>query len=153
MKFLKWVMIVVIAIPVLFVVRAFIHTTVVGPEGWAMDNTENRLKAKMKDPESMVIRSSFIVKVNNPNDKTTTISICGIVDGKNGFGGYTGGTRFMSRSVSDEKFNTFDTHEVEMDNPDDKRTAESVHMLSPFENVYWNPNCVDAEHPALTVAK
>jgi len=111
------------------------------------------LKAKMKDPESMVIRSSFIVRINNPSDKTTTISICGIVDGKNGFGGYTGGTRFMSRSVLDDKLNTFDTHEVEMDNTEDKRAAESVHSLSPFEDIYWNPSCVDAEHPALSAQK
>jgi|GEM_PF-6026974 len=116
-----------------------------------MNNTESRLKAKMKDPESMVIRSFFIVKVNNPSEKTTTIAICGIVDGKNGFGGYTGGTRFMSRSV--DRTDTFDTYEVEMEKPNEKRTSESVHMLSSFESVYWNPACVDTEHPALTIAK
>ena len=64
-----------------------------------MDNTEKRLKVKMKDPESMVIRTSFIVRINNQSKKSTIISICGIVDGKNGFDGYTGDTRFMSRSV------------------------------------------------------
>lgn len=152
MKFLKWVVIVLVAVPVLIVVIAFIRNKTVGPKGWAMDNTEIRLKEIMKDPDSMVIRSFFIVNVNDPSNEKTTISICGFVDGKNGFGGYTGGTRFMSRSVSYNSRNVFDTREVKIEDPNDKQIAEKVHMLSAFEKVYWNPNCVDSEHPALTVA-
>ncbi len=73
--------------------------------------------------------------------------------GETSYGGYSGGNRFMSKSVSNNNLDTFDTYEVEMDNQDDKRTADSVHVLSPFENVYWNPSCVDKEHPALTIVK
>lgn len=153
MKILKWFVILIIAIPVLFMAGAVIRNKVVGPDGWAQDNTTERLKARMKDPDSMVIRASYIVRRQEPGTKRIIIAICGLVDGKNGFGGYTGGTRFMSRSVDNQDLGTFDTGEVALEDPQDKSVADSVHRLSAFEEIYWNADCVDAVHPALQPAK
>lgn len=152
MKFLKWFLILLIIIPVVLVAGVYIRNKAAGPVGWAEDNTNKALRAKMKDPDSMTIRSSYIVlKTNDRND--TEINICGIVDGKNSFGGYTGGTRFASRSVSSKALGTFDTHSVEMEDEQQKALALKVNMLSSFEKVYWNDYCVDATHPPITPTK
>lgn len=152
MKFVKWFVVLLVAIPVVFVAGAYVRNKVAGPVGWAEDNTIKALKAKTKDPDSMVIRSSFVIqRTNDKND--TEIFICGIVDGKNGFGGYAGGTRFASRSVSSKAFGTFDTYSVEMEDWQSKATAMQVDRLSPFESVYWNDYCVDSAHPALTASR
>jgi hypothetical protein len=151
MKILKWFGIVVIAIPVLLIAGIFIRNKTVGPEGWARDNTIRALKGMMKDPDSMVIRSSYILKKQKSPDQTE-ISICGVADGRNSFGGFTGGSRFVSVSDDDSKFNTFDTLYVKLE---DKSASEigSIHkmkLLTPFEAAYWNSHCVDSLHPAIT---
>lgn len=148
MKILKWLVIALIFIPLLLVVAAWVRNKAVGPVGWAEDNTARALRAKMKDPESMVVRSSYVVQRAKDSD-SVEISVCGVVDGKNSFGGYTGGVRFASRSVHSKKFSTFDTYTVEMEDPAAKAQAERVKMLSAFEVVYWNAYCVDDSHPPL----
>ena len=152
MKFLKWLLILLVAISVVLVAGIYVRNKAVGPAGWAEDNTIKALKAKMKDPDSMVVRSSFVILKNNEKNDTE-IFICGIIDGKNSFGGYTGGTRFASRSVSSKTFGTFNTYTVEMENEKDKALASSIKRLSAFETVYWNDYCVDATHPPITAAK
>ena len=149
MKVLKWILIVVVAIPVLLVAGIYIRNKSVGPEGWAKDNTEKKLVASMKDPDSMVIRSYYFVK-NTAANGDEEIYMCGIVDGKNSFGAYTGGTRFASRSTSSKSLNTFDTWDVQMDSEERKATASRLGRLSAFEEVYWNKWCVDSQHPPLT---
>jgi hypothetical protein len=108
LKIFKWLVILIVAIPVVIIAGAYIRNKAIGPAGWAEENTLKALKAKMKDPESMAIRSSYIVQ-RSKGDDSVEIFVCGIVDGKNSFGGYTGGVRFASRSVSSKRFNTFDT--------------------------------------------
>jgi len=152
MKFLKWFLILLIAIPAVIVASAYIRNKAVGPTGWAEDNTIKRLRAKMKDPDSMAIRESFFVhKIDAKNDEE--IFMCGIVDGRNSFGGFTGGTRFASRSVSSKRLGTFDTYAVEIEDVEQKALASSVKMLSSFAKVYWNEYCVDATHPPITPTK
>ena len=152
MKIVKWFAIAIVVIPMLFLVGVYIRNKSVGPTGWAEDNTIKALKTKLKDPDSMVIRSSFFVhKINSANDEE--IFMCGIVDGKNSFGGYTSGTRFASRSVSSKALKTFDTYTVELEDNENKQKADEVKMLSAFEKVYWNDYCVDDRHPPITPAK
>jgi hypothetical protein len=150
MKFLKWLLIVVIAIPLVLVAGIYVRNKAVGPVGWAEDNTVKALKMKMKDPGSMVIRSSYFVqKTNTAGD--VEIAMCGLVDAKNSFGGFAGGTRFVSVSSDNKNPATFDTYIVQMDesSSSDKAEAQQVHMLTGFEKVYWNGHCVDDAHPAL----
>lgn len=152
MKFLKWLAIVVVGVPVLLMAGIYVRNKSVGPVGWAEDNTIKALKAKMKDPDSMVVRSSYFVQTATPTGDTE-ISMCGIADGRNSYGGYAGGTRFVSVSLDSKSTNTFDTYIVQMDESSATERAESkqVKMLTGFEKVYWNGHCVDGAHPALVV--
>ncbi|PHV26377.1 hypothetical protein CSQ93_20030 [Janthinobacterium sp. BJB426] len=154
MKFLKWlliaVVVLIIGVPSLMAAGYYVRNKMAGPDGWAKDDALKALKAKMKDPDSTVIRSSYLVH-KRKDSETMEIVVCGIVDGKNGFGAYTGGTRFVSVSADNEKLNTFDTYIVEMDEASmqDREASKKGISLTSFEEVYWNGYCVDAQHPAL----
>jgi hypothetical protein len=152
MKILKWILLLVIGVPIVFIAGAYVRNKAVGPVGWAEDNTLKRLKAKMKDPDSMVVRSSYTLQRMNAS-KDVEIFVCGVVDGKNSYGGYTGGNRFASKSVSSQSNKTFDTYSVELEDPEQAALAKSVKMLSAFDKVYWNDYCVDADHPAIAAEK
>lgn len=144
----KWIA-VILLVPVVLVAGIFIRNKAIGPVGWAKDDVEKSLRAQMKDPDSMMIRSSYVVV--RTLGAQTEISVCGVVDGRNGFGGYVGGMRFASRSVSNKEVGTFETYSVKLEDLKQTAEARSVKMLSGFEHVYWNDWCVDAHHPALTV--
>ncbi|MCE5234401.1 MAG: hypothetical protein ABFC67_12615 [Mizugakiibacter sp.] len=147
-----WVLGIIVAIPIVLIGGIYVHNKTIGPVGWARGNTAKSLREQMKDPDSMVIRSSYVVQ--KTDDKGNQfIYICGIVDGKNSFGGYAGGTRFASKSEYSKSLDTFDTWSVQMDDPEQERTAKSVGMLSSFDSVYWNDWCVDANHPAIVASK
>lgn len=139
MKILKIALISIIALFVLFAGGSYVRNKLIGPEGWAMDRTERRLQAMMKDPGSTVIRSSQTFSRVDPETGDTIIYICGVVDGKNSFGAYSGGSRFVSRSVS--RSNTFDTYEVNLEDAEDIALSARVNLPSTFETVYWAPHC------------
>lgn len=122
----------------------------IGPVGWATDDVEKALRAQMKDPDSMVIRSSYVVK--RQTERGQEISICGFVDGRNSFGAYSGPVRFVSESLSNRQLKIFQTSMVKLENAVETKEAHEVNMLSSFEEVYWNKYCVDSSHPALTVS-
>ena len=150
MRTLKWIGLIVVCVPLLVVAGAYIRNKAIGPVGWAEENTLDQLRARMRDPDSMRVRSSFVVLRTTENGDTE-ISICGIVDGKNAFGGYAGETRFLSNSFHSERLGVFDTRTVEIEKAEETTAARSVGRLSGFEQVYWNKYCVDAQHPALGV--
>ena len=148
MRTSKWIAVIVL-VPAVFLAGAFIRNKAIGPIGWAKDDVEKSLRAQMKDPSSMMIRSSYVVV--RTSGAQTEISVCGLVDGRNSFGGYVGGMRFASRSVSDKEAGTFETYSVKLEDLKQTSEARSVRMLSGFEHIYWNNWCVDADHPALAV--
>lgn len=51
---------------------------------------QSRIKARLKDPASAEFRGSFVSSAGGAP------TVCGEVNGKNGFGGYTGFQRFIS---------------------------------------------------------
>lgn len=53
---------IIVAIPVVLIAGIYVHNKAIGPVGWAQDNTQKALRAHMKDPGSMVIRSSYVVQ-------------------------------------------------------------------------------------------
>jgi hypothetical protein len=79
MKILKVSVVLLVAVPLLLVVGIFVRNKAVGPAGWAEDNTYKKLKSSLKDPDSMAIRSSFIVQKSSANGDTE-IFVCGVVD-------------------------------------------------------------------------
>lgn len=150
MKILKWAAAVLLGLPLLTVAVVFVRNKAVGPAGWARDNTQKQLKANLRNPGSMVIRSSYVVKTNDPGNRAATIfTLCGVVDAKDADGAYSGGLRFASRSVDDNQAGTFGTGIVHIEDPAQKVLADSSHVLTAFEARYWNAHCVDAAHPPL----
>lgn len=149
MKIVKWLVVLLVGIPLLIVAGVFLRNKAVGPDGWARDNTVKQLKANMKDPGSMVIRSSYTIDATEPGKHATAIILCGVVDAKDDAGAYTGGLRFLSKSVDDNDAGTFNTNAVVIEDPAQKALADSQHVLSTFEATRWNVHCVDAAHPPL----
>ena len=150
MKKLKWALVLLVGVPLLIVAAVYLRNKAVGPAGWARDNTLKQLKENLRNPGTMVIRSSYIVKSGDPGKNATIIELCGVVDAKDAAGAYTGGLRFVSRSVDDNEAGTFDTYAVLIEDPAQKVAADNAHALSTFESRYWNAHCVDATHPPLT---
>ena len=103
MKFLKYlliaVVVLVIGVPSLMAAGYYVRNKMAGPDGWAKDDALKALKAKMKDPDSTVIRSSYLVH-KRKDSETMEIVVCGIVDGKT-----TGVTKANKRKASTEKRN------------------------------------------------
>jgi len=149
MKKMKWLAVLLAGVCVVVVAAVFVRNKLVGPSGWAKDNTINQLKATMKNPGSMVIRSSYLLSVAGPGAQATTLFLCGVVDAKDDAGAYTGGLRFVSKSIDDNDEGTFDTVAVAIEDPAQKAQADGQHVLSAFETANWNAHCVDAAHPAL----
>lgn len=152
MKTLKWMLVLLVGIPLLVVAGVYLRNKVVGPAGWAKDNTLKQLKANLKHPGTMVIRSSYTVQAAGPGKNATAIYLCGVVDAQDDAGALTGGLRFLSRSVDDNDAGTFDTDPVVIEDPAQKVQSASQHVLSTFETRDWNAHCVDAAHPALAPA-
>jgi hypothetical protein len=152
MKKLKWAVVLLVGVPLLIVAGVYVRNKSVGPAGWARDNTLKELKANLRHPGSMVIRSSYIVKTADPAKNVNVIELCGIVDAQDDAGQYTGGRRFVSRSIDDLGAGTFDTYAVMIEDPAQKIAADSQHVLSTFASRYWNKHCVDTAHAPLVPA-
>lgn len=147
MKALDWIGVICL-VPVVLIAGSFIRNKVIGPVGWAKDDVEKALRMKMKDPDSMEIRSSYVVK--RQTELGEEISICGFVDGRNSFGAYSGPVRFASQSFSNRELGVFETSTVKMEDPLEAKQFHDANMLSNFEHIYWNKYCVDSSNPALT---
>ncbi|WP_133178971.1 hypothetical protein [Shewanella decolorationis] len=152
MKTLKFIVILIVVLGGSLFAGIFLYNKSIGPEGWAKNNTEKMLSSVMKNPESMVIRSYFFVK-KPTSTSSYNLYMCGVVDGLNSFGAYSGGTRFASSSyyMDSSSGSAFDTTNLQIADKMEIDDARSVGMLSSFEKVYWNEWCVDSQHPPLSV--
>lgn len=75
-------------------------------EGYQHAAIENAVKGHLKDPYSAVFSSMMAFR----DQGSRAVHVCGIVNAKNSFGGYTGGKSFyaMARYEVDGSFNTRD---------------------------------------------
>ncbi|MDE2257365.1 MAG: hypothetical protein KGK05_06340 [Xanthomonadaceae bacterium] len=153
MKNSKRVLLLIITTPFVLAAFFYLRNSSRSLEDWARIHTEEQLRTKMKDPDSMQIRSYYFVRRVDAKGETE-INMCGIVDGKNSFGAYTGGTPFASQSKTDRATGTFDTVLVEMEDQDEaKRQAlAKIHMPTAFQGLFWDKWCVDAVHPLISPA-
>jgi hypothetical protein len=152
MKTLKFIVILIVVLGGSLFAGIFLYNKSIGPEGWAKNNTEKMLSAAMKNPESMVIRSYFFVK--KPTSASAyNLYMCGVVDGSNSFGAYSGGTRFASSSyyMDSSSGSAFDTTNLQIADKMEIDDARSVGMLSSFESIYWNEWCVDGQHLPISI--
>jgi hypothetical protein len=143
----KLALLLLIGVPVITIGSIYVRNKAVGPQGWLKDDTEKLLRARMKDPDSMVIRQHYFVR-GGPAGSPNTIAICGVVDGKNAFGSYSGGTRFVAYAMAGNDYYS-GPQVLYMEDAKEQEEAKSVNMLSAFDKVYWNGHCVDQDHPAI----
>lgn len=110
---------------------------------------QNEVKKELKDPESAIFGESFVISSPLMKDgiRLDAYALCGVVNGRNTFGAYTGGTRFIARGLAHKK-SAFVTSVIFEDS--DRRatvtSAETDKKATIFEEIYWNKECVDSKH-------
>jgi len=122
-------------------------------EDAAVSEAKAVIKTHLKDPETARFQEIHIVKSTETISGSQNIAVCGVVDGKNGFNAYTGGSRFIVRMSihKDRKALILDS---EIDDGTTKTIAEDQDpkkIQSPFELWHWNVYCLDSTHsPTFT---
>jgi hypothetical protein len=121
------------------------------PEEQFLSAAKDMAKAKLRDPESARFPvEPYLVRTKGKGDdaKFDAIAACGIIDGKNGFGGYTGGSRYVaSTMITSGDPVEGAPYSVEIDDLSD--VAKYATRESSFDSIYWNKYCVDADHPPM----
>lgn len=129
-----------------------------GSDDDAKLSAEKWVRATLKDPDSAKFSGLYVVRVPG-KDKIggQTLYTCGWVNARNGFGGYTGDSRFVvQHTFYDGSPKTFSTiyawYEEGLLRKLDPTSAPDK-PASGFETLYWNKQCVDAAHPPSYTAK
>lgn len=102
----------------------------------------------LKDPESARFRGIFLIPNEEKDGILQDIAICGVVDGKNSFGAYTGGQRFVAYGYRGDGI--LGVHRAYLEGQDRRPTPETYDTEikeTIFESIHWNAVCVDGEHP------
>ncbi|CAM4355271.1 Lipoprotein [Comamonas aquatilis] len=94
---------------------------------------EKNIARKLKDPDSAKFGKTFIVRKPADSSGISEVAACGTIDGKNSFGAYTGGTRFVVRGLQGNDL--LDISIMELDDPTESKPTT-------FEKVYWNAYCL-----------
>ena len=102
----------------------------------ARGSAEKAISAKLKDPGSAKFTDVFLVEVKAPAPETRHVAVCGTVDGKNSFGAYSGGSRFVVlKSFGLGQFKTEGTVFAEIEDVSSTSSAKA------FAQVYWSKYC------------
>ena len=114
-------------------------------------DAEKAVKAMLKDPASAQFSGLYVV-FEPPDDGVRRVAVCGYVNARNSYGGYTGKQRFVaSGHIGKVASSTLlDVGHAQIEGPERFATVESAKTSEPetvFEKVYWNRSCVDAAHP------
>lgn len=102
-------------------------------------------KEQLKDPSSARFRGEYVVRRPPDAKGLMEVAVCGLIDGKNGFGAYSGGTRYVAHGFDGSSGQSM--FDVIVDDGS-KRSMEPGEETT-FEKVYWNPSCTDANHPPM----
>lgn len=112
------------------------------------DNAEKKglafIAQQTKDPDSAKFQDVHVVP--SPNSERE-VHVCGVVNAKNVFGAYTGGTRFIARVAKDD--DKYETTGFALEGTDEKSrraTVETINTDKPqseFEYKYWNKLCIN----------
>jgi len=141
---------------VLFIVTTVTLTCCGSPDDSAKWSAEKAVTARLKDQPTARFSNEFVVRRPIDKEGKQELATCGIVDGKNSFGGYTGGSRFVVIQWQYFKPNpiapAFDNVYVVIDDGDRRAALGALPHETIFERVYWNAECVDADHPATFTA-
>ncbi len=94
---------------------------------------EKNIARKLKDPDSAKFGKTFVVRKPSTTGAFSEVAACGTMDGKNSFGAYTGGTRFVVKGLQGDGL--LDISIMELDDPTESKPTS-------FEKVYWNAYCM-----------
>lgn len=149
-SFVKVVLVTIFGLALAAAFGLYSRNEALEPQRLAQENTIRLLKEGLRDPESLIIRSSYVVITEEKNG-SYAINVCGIFAAKNSFGGYAESRNFSSHSVGTTRPKSLATARIDIETLNDVERAsrKSSHQLTPFESVYWNEYCVDQAHPAL----
>lgn len=119
---------------------------------WA---AEKAVASQLKDPDSAKFEKSFVVRKEADSSGFYRLSACGVVNGKNSYGAYSGGSRFVVWGSQGP--GTQDVTSVVIENPFERTATvgsrETGKPETVFEKVSWNAHCVDATHPPTFTGK
>lgn len=90
---------------------------------------EKTIGVNLKDPDSAKFSSVVTHRIKQGDGYADLVHVCGLVSAKNGFGAYTGNSRFIV-SFLDKPQPELVTQAIEK--PDSREA---------FESVYWNGPC------------
>ena len=114
-------------------------------------SAEKQVSAMLKDPDSARFSGLYLVP-GAVREKMQDVAICGLVNGKNGFGGYGGVERFVAYgykgTVGGSKL--LGVSRANFEGADRRATLGTVdtpNKATIFEEIHWNEACVDKAHP------
>lgn len=130
-----------------FFVVGFIANASASMQDKARWTAEKAVSLQLKDPDSAKFRDIFVVVKEMDVKDLYSVAVCGVVDGKNSYGAFTGGQRFVAKLITDKSGNG-SVKDLQLE--DDKRATvdslKSKNKTTVFEKIYWNDYCVDSTH-------
>lgn len=114
-------------------------------------SAEKYVSAQLKDPDSARFSGVYLVP-GNRRESMQDVAICGMVNGKNGFGAYGGSERFVAYGYKGTAGGSklLGVSRAYFEGSDRRATvgtAEAPNKATIFEEIHWNEACVDATHP------
>lgn len=107
-------------------------------EQMAIDKAADMVASQLKDPESASFSNLRFVEEKYIGD-TRYGYLCGFVNSKNSFGGYTGSLRF-SAAVNYTKGGSFSVSYIELEEGENSRKMRGE--MTYFEHYYWKKRCI-----------
>jgi len=119
---------------------------------WA---AEKAVQSHLKDPDSAKFERTFVIRAEPDERGYSKLAACGVVNGKNSYGAYSGDVRFVAWGSQGPGMQ--DIASVNVENPFERSATvgsrETKNPATVFEQVYWNTHCVDATHQPSYTAK
>lgn len=110
----------------------------------AISKGKDMVASALKDPKSATFSDVFM-RVDKSTNDTKSGYLCGLVNSKNSFGGYTGSIRF-SASFRYSKGGDFSLSSLELEEGQNAR--ETLDGSTFFDRVYWRNRCESSRSTA-----
>ncbi len=118
-------------------------------EQMAVEKATEMVASQLKDPSSAEFSDIKFIRNNEIGD-TQYGYLCGVVNSRNSFGGYTGGVRFLA-DMNYSKSGRIAVSNLELE--EGSKAGEFSEGITYFEHFYWGRRCVQAESVAESWAK
>lgn len=107
-------------------------------QGMAVDKGKDMIASTLKDPDSARFESVYMVEEKVAGD-THYGFLCGSVNSKNSFGGFTGAKRFAAR-LSYSTGGTISVSDVQLEEGQLAKAGADGRTM--FETFYWQKRCI-----------